>query len=197
MQVRGSYICVLSSLVRLLGCAYRPTWVIDFAEVRLSCSEVVDTQAEQAEQAAQAARLGRAVKAWIDDVLGIDRAEVVRRSGLSDAKLRSIERGDAVALRRSTLRKLSRGLDWPDRAAEMIRDGDMDLADVVVTRGGSHEETTDLLARAAPDEFGPRPRSTTAMLVDWVTALERRVEVLEDVTERLRRSERSTDAPRP
>ncbi len=191
MQVRGSYICVLSSLVRLLGCAYRPTWVIDFAEVRLSCSEVVDTQAEQA------ARLGRAVKAWIDDVLGIDRAEVVRRSGLSDAKLRSIERGDAVALRRSTLRKLSRGLDWPDRAAEMIRDGDMDLADVVVTRGGSHEETTELLARAAPDEFGPRPRSTTAMLVDWVTALERRVEVLEDVTERLRRSERSTDAPRP
>lgn len=68
-------------------------------------------------------RAGRLVRERMGE-LGLDQVELSRRSGVSDATIRALTRGERRAYQPKRLGSLSRALGWPPHQIERLSQGE-------------------------------------------------------------------------
>ncbi|WP_170931913.1 helix-turn-helix domain-containing protein [Brachybacterium massiliense] len=112
-------------------------------------------------------RLGRAIRLY-RDITNLTQDEIATRGGPSDVTIRGLENGNGKKPNGATLRKIDRGLRWPEGFAAKLLSGDAELYEDIDPEGGRVPSFMDFTADPMRDALPPSDEDMEASHAAWI-----------------------------
>lgn len=111
-------------------------------------------------------RLGRAIRLY-RDITNLTQDEIANRGGPSDVTIRGLENGSGKKPNGATLRKIDRGLKWPEGFAAKLLSGDAELYEELDAEYGRVPSFIDFTSDPMYGEPAPSDEDMEASRAAW------------------------------
>lgn len=112
-------------------------------------------------------RLGRAIRLY-RDITNLTQDEIANRGGPSDVTIRGLENGNGKKPNGATLRKIDRGLRWPEGFAAKLLDGKAELYEDIDPEGGRVPSFMDFTSDPMYGQPAPSEEDIEASHAAWI-----------------------------
>lgn len=111
-------------------------------------------------------RLGRAIRLY-RDITNLTQDEIAQRGGPSDVTIRGLENGSGKKPNGATLRKIDRGLRWPEGFAAKLLSGDAELYEDIDPEDGRVPSFMDFTSDPMHEQPTPSDEDIEASHAAW------------------------------
>lgn len=112
-------------------------------------------------------RLGRAIRLY-RDITNLTQDEIAQRGGPSDVTIRGLENVNGKKPNGATLRKIDRGLKWPEGFAAKLLEGEAELYDDIDPEGGRMPNFMDFTTDPMRDAPPPTEEDMESSYASWI-----------------------------